>query len=255
MQMASIRISIATICFIPFMIKFIRGIDLKSWVQLGIVGLCGSGLPAYLFAFAETSVSSSAAGILNALTAIFAFIIGIVFYKVVFQARQMLGVLIGFGGAMLVILAGNQGELFSDIRYSLLIVLATIMYATSVNTVKSHFQHWSPLKINAGVFVLIGIPALVHVLCSDFITVMSTHEEAWSSLGFIAILSIGSTFLANILFFYLVQWTDAIFAATISYFIPLIALFWGFVDGEIITINHFLGMLLILGGVYLTKRK
>lgn len=40
----------------------------------------------------------------------------------------------------------------------------------------------------------------------------------------------------------------------VSYLVPVVALFWGFADGETISVLHFLGMALILFGVYLSRK-
>jgi drug/metabolite transporter (DMT)-like permease len=41
----------------------------------------------------------------------------------------------------------------------------------------------------------------------------------------------------------------------VSYLIPIVAIGWGVFDGELITIYHFIGFILILFGVYLSKSK
>ena len=63
------------------------------------------------------------------------------------------------------------------------------------------------------------------------------------------------TFAANILFYKLVQITNPLFSSMVSYLIPIVAIGWGFYDGELITIYHFIGFILILFGVYLSKSK
>ena len=58
------------------------------------------------------------------------------------------------------------------------------------------------------------------------------------------------TVLANILFYWLIQKTSAIFGSAIAYAIPCMALVWGSVDGEIITLFHLLGFGFIVAAVY-----
>ena len=62
------------------------------------------------------------------------------------------------------------------------------------------------------------------------------------------------TVMASILFYNLVQRTTAVFASTVTYLMPLIALAWGIFDGEHITWLHYAGMATILIGVYITKK-
>ena len=84
---------------------------------------------------------------------------------------------------------------------------------------------------------------------------MQTHEQAWLSFGSVAYLGFVSTAFATIVFIKLVQMTSALFGAAVAYIIPITAVAIGFFDGELITIWHFVGMVLILGGVYLTRGK
>ena len=90
-------------------------------------------------------------------------------------------------------------------------------------------------------------------LGTDFLTTMTTHPQAWTGLGYVTILALFSTVLASIIFFQLIQWTSPVFGSTVSYLVPAVALLWGAWDGEIIHAAHFLGMGLILAGVYLSR--
>ena len=110
------------------------------------------------------------------------------------------------------------------------------------------------LTLSATAFTLIGIPGILFLFFSSFFEVMQTHQEAWQALGAITLLALFGTVMASILFFRLVQLTTPVFASTVSYLIPIVSLFWGFADGETITIFHFIGMALILFGVYITRK-
>ncbi|HRG88538.1 MAG TPA: EamA family transporter, partial [Chitinophagales bacterium] len=60
--------------------------------------------------------------------------------------------------------------------------------------------------------------------------------------------------IAWMLFYRLVQRTDALFAASVTYLIPIVAIAWGVLDGEVLSVMQIGGMLLILAGVYFTTR-
>ena len=55
-------------------------------------------------------------------------------------------------------------------------------------------------------------------------------------------------------FYKLVQQTNAVFAASVAYLIPIVAIAWGAWDGEYISFYHLFGMVLIVIGVYLSKK-
>jgi len=84
---------------------------------------------------------------------------------------------------------------------------------------------------------------------------MQVDQNAYSSLVAVSVLSLLGTFVANILFYKLVQITNPLFSSMVSYLIPIVAIGWGVFDGELITIYHFIGFILILFGVYLSKSK
>jgi drug/metabolite transporter (DMT)-like permease len=61
--------------------------------------------------------------------------------------------------------------------------------------------------------------------------------------------------MAAIIFNRLLRRSSAIFTSSITYLIPIVAIFWGLFDGEIITFYHVLGFVIILSGVYLVNKK
>jgi drug/metabolite transporter (DMT)-like permease len=105
--------------------------------------------------------------------------------------------------------------------------------------------------------VLIACPcylAVAIVYTSDFIFRIQTVEGAWTSLFYLFILSAFGTAFALILFNRLIQITTAVFASTVTYLIPITAVAWGIIDGEKLYPLHFVGMALIIVGVYVVNR-
>ncbi|MBA7540895.1 hypothetical protein ES705_33198 [subsurface metagenome] len=60
---------------------------------------------------------------------------------------------------------------------------------------------------------------------------------------------------AVMLFNTLIKYTSAIFGASVTYFIPIIAIMWGILDGEPFTFNHLLWFMVIIVGVYLVNKQ
>ena len=253
--MATLRIVIACIAFLPIFIIRFSDIDWSKFKYLLTVGLAGTALPSYLFAFAQTKITSSVAGVLNSLTPLFVLLLGILFFKQAFSGWKLMGVLIGLIGAIILTVFGNAGAIQFDNLYVFYIILATLFYATSANTVHHYLQDMNSVTISAAAFIPLGIPALLYLLTTDFYSIFQTHEAATSSLLYIILLSLASTVMASVLFFQLVKKTNAVFASLVAYLIPVIALLWGAIDGEPITPFHIIGLVFILIGVYVTKRK
>jgi len=194
------------------------------------------------------------AGALTSLTPLFTLVLGILFFKLPLLWRKVLGVLLGLSGALFLLLFGAESDLTSNLTYGMLVVVGCFFYAISVNTVKASLQEMNSVTLSAVSFSLIGIPGLMFLLSTNFLQILQEHEQAWTSLGYITLLAIFGTVLASVLFFRLVQLTNPIFASMVSYLIPIVALFWGFFDGEMITIYHFIGMFVILSGVYIARK-
>jgi drug/metabolite transporter (DMT)-like permease len=254
-QVACLRISISALAFIPFLAARFKRIDWKKWRYFLLVGVAGSALPSFLFAFAQTQINSTMAGILNSLTPLFTLILGMLFFGAPFILKKTGGVFLGLLGAILLILWSNDQGLSGHWVYALLVIGATICYATSVNTVGAFLKDVHSVTISAVSFSFMGLPALIYLFSTDFLSVMASSPQAWASLSYVAILALFGTVLATIIFFYLVHLNNPVFASMIAYLIPIVAVFWGVLDGEPVSWMHGVAMLLILSGIYLSRQK
>lgn len=253
-QVATLRLGIAALAFAPFLAKELRKIKQTQLLLLLGVGVFGTGLPAFLFPMAQQEVNSSLAGILNSLTPLFTLLQGILFFGITFSWSKTLGIVIGLVGACCLFAFGEEIGMGGKWTYGLLIILACLSYATSSNFVGFKLRELNAVTISVVSFSMVGIPALLYLLIgTDFVAILQTTPEAWKGVGYITILSLFSTVLAGVIFFQLIQWTSPVFGSMVSYLVPMVAMSWGFMDGEAITLYHFIGMALILGGVYLSK--
>jgi len=255
-QVACLRMSFSAIAFMPLVFWHWSKIDWSRLRYLIIVGLTGTALPAIFFATAQTQISSSLAGILNSLTPLFTLILGLLFFNAKAGWKKILGVALGLAGASILILMTGNTQVDGNIWYALLVILAALCYATSSNVVGNYLKDMNALIISAASFGLVGIPGLIYLLAgTNFVYRMGHVDYAWTALGYVSILALVGTVAASVLFFRLIQWTSPLFSSTVAYLVPIIALFWGVLDGESIYFFHFVGMSLILAGVYLSRRK
>jgi drug/metabolite transporter (DMT)-like permease len=189
------------------------------------------------------------------LVPLFTLAVGALFFGKRFNKLQAAGVFAGLCGATLLLSPWNAGPT-SNAIYGLFPILGTVMYAISVNTIGQKLAHLSPLGLTLLSFTIVGIPAtLLLFAATDFVDILRTEPGVWSSLGYIAILGTLSSSISVVLFNRLIQMTSPIFASTITYFVPMVALMWGAFDGERIGWFHLAGMGLILAGVYLVNKK
>jgi drug/metabolite transporter (DMT)-like permease len=100
---------------------------------------------------------------------------------------------------------------------------------------------------------MIGVPALITLMLTDAPSKLASGE-VWVPFTYVVVLSVFGTLIAWILFYRLVQRTDALFGASVTYLIPIVAITWGLMDGEFLSVIQLGGMLLILIGVYFTTK-
>ena len=252
-ETGALRVLIAFIAFIPLLIIRRREIDWSLFSFFLIVGLTGNGIPSYLYPLAETKISSSVAGVLNGLTPIFTIIIAALIFRHKYFVRHYFGIILGFIGAAILLMFGGEKFDFQTVQYGSYIVLATICYATSVNTVHNYLSKVDTLMVSAMAFVVIGPIALIYLCTTDVYYDITQKPDGWTSLIAVSILALAATALATVLYFKLVQIKGAVFASVIAFVIPIVALFWGVVDGEYIAFHHLIGLAAIMISLYLIK--
>ncbi|MGI8892458.1 MAG: DMT family transporter [Bacteroidia bacterium] len=253
-QVAAMRVLIAASVLFPFIFNKIKNIEIKYWKYLMIVGVFGNTIPAFLFTIAETEISSALAGILNALTPIFTLAIAFALFKTRIRWVNTLGVIIGFVGAVGIIFINAEGTMDFTNVYAILPVVATIFYAVSINTIRN-FLHPLPSVVISGAALLpVGIGCGIYLFTTDVIARTAGTGGA-ESLIYVAILAIFGTAISIVFFNDLIKMSGPIFASSVTYLIPIVAIMWGIFDNEILSWLHFVGLAVILFGVYLVNKK
>lgn len=253
LQVGSFRIIFAAVFLITVGFKRIAKLNIRQWKWVIISGFLGSFLPVYLFAFAETEIDSAIASILNATTPLMTLIFGALFFKSVFTQNKIIGVVIGLLGTFGLILSGASINSDQNYLYSLLVVLAAACYAMNVNILKTRMSDISPLGIAAGNFTALLLPALLILYFTGFFE-QKFSEEVKLSVMFVGILGIVGTGVAMIIFNKLVQISDPVFTTSVTYTIPVVALGWGILDGEVFSSWQLLSAFVILVGVFIVNR-
>jgi drug/metabolite transporter (DMT)-like permease len=255
-EVGALRVIITWLFLIPFALRHIRGFSRRQWIIFFAVGMIGSLIPAFLFAAAQKGIDSSLAGILNSLTPLFTLLLGMAFFKTRPKWFNIAGVFIGLAGAMGLVSVSGNGNFSFNMGFAILIIIAAVCYAINVNTVKAFLQNVDPISITALSFFTVGPLAAVYLLAgTPFISSAATNPEIYKGLMYLAILAIGGTGLALMLFNRLIQMTSAVFASSVTYFIPIIALIWGIADGEHFRPGFVLWIFLVISGVLLVNTR
>lgn len=255
-EVGILRVSLTFLFLLPIAIKRLSKISRKMTFYLIINGLVSSLLPALLFAIAQTRINSSLAGTLNSLTPLFTLILGLLFFKLKTRWYNILGVLIGLLGAIGLIYSSSGGEFVFNMKYAFLIIFATICYAFSVNFIKVYLKELDALSITVFTFFYVGIPSFVYVLVFTDIPVrIYTQEETLKGFGYLVILAVAGTGLALIAFNKLIKISSPVFAASVTYMIPVVAITWGIIDGEVFKPGYVLWFVLIITGILLVNAR
>jgi len=253
-QVGALRILITSFLLLLVGYKSIKGLNQKQWFYLSINALVGTFFPAFLFAYAIDKIDSSVASILNSFTPFNTLVFGALLFGFSFHKKQIFGILIGLVGTILLITNGNLVDYNQNYYYAGFILIASIGYALNVNIIKKYLSEVSPLGITTGNFALLVIPTLIVLYFSNFFTTFRLTEETSKSLFYISILALFGTAIAKTFFNKLVQISTPIFSASVTYLIPIIAVFWGVLDGEKLSFIQLIGGVIILLGVYLVNR-
>jgi drug/metabolite transporter (DMT)-like permease len=256
MQLGSLRIIITG--FILFIAGFnsLKNLSKNAIKWIAMSGFLGTFFPAFLFAYAETEIDSAIASILNSIVPINTILFGFLAFNIISTKRQIIGVLIGFTGAILLISNGAAINPNQNYWYAFLVIIATVMYAFNINIIKRHLQNIPPLTIAVGNFIVIIVPAFLVLIYSGFFTQQVLQGPNFSiSIFYVFLLSLFGTAIAKVLFNNLVQISTPVFASSVTYIMPIVAVFWGLLDNEVFSFWQGIATLIILGGVYLANSK
>lgn len=252
-QVGALRIIFTGLALFTVGLRNISKVNKKQWYYIIITALLGTFFPAFLFAFAVQKIDSSIVSILNSLTPLNTLLVGAFLFGFSFLRKQFLGVIIGLAGALFLILKGADLNPGQNYTYALLVVIASVGYAFNVNILKKHLDDLNALTIVTGNFIVVFIPAVIILWYTDFFE-LSTIRNAESSLWYLVLLSVFGTAMAKTLFNKLIQISSPIFSSSVTYLIPIVAIFWGVLDGERLYFSQFLAGFIILLGVYLTNK-
>lgn len=254
LQLGSLRMIFAATFLLIIGFNSLKNIRQHQWKYIALTAFMGTFFPAYLFSIAQTQIDSSVSAVLNALTPLGTLVLGALVFGLSFQRRQLFGVVIGLIGCVLLVLNGAVNHPGQNYWYATLAILGALCYAVNVNLIKKYLSDVNPLSITTGNFAVLLVPATIILSCTDFFEIAS-QSKVQTSMLFVGVLAVMGTCVANVLYFRLIQMSSPIFASSVTYMLPLVAIFWGVLDHESLSMIQFLGAFIVLVGVYLSARK
>lgn len=256
LALGSLRLVLAGLVLLPVAIKHFSKLRTELFWPIAVVGVFGNGIPAFLFAISLKEIDTGLAGILNSLVPLFTVIVGMLLFGLKLNRRALFGVFVGFIGAagLVFVKSGGLNTSAGYLGYAGLIVLATICYSISVNTIQNKLSKTDAIVIASLGLFLAAIPGVIVLFFTDFTDVLLKNKEGLVGLGYCLFLSAIGTAFALVLFNKLVQDSSAVFASLVTYLIPIVAVMWGVYFGEEYSLMQMAFGGVILFGVYLVKR-
>ncbi len=252
-QIATVRIFAAGLVFLPWIISSRKQYPKAKTKYFLWSGLLGYFLPAFLFAFAGSKINSSLSGTLNSATPLFVLIVGAFFFQQIIKRWQVAGLILGFVGSIVLVLSSSKDGLSFSNPYALLVIAASLMYGFNVNIVGKHLSGINPVLLSGWTLASIAALSGIMLFSTDFVS--RINEDTLQPLLLLILLGAINSGLASIIFNYVLQISSPVFASSVTYLIPIVATFIGFIDGEAISLLHYFGMTIILVGVYLINKK
>lgn len=253
-QVGALRMLIAGVFLLLMGFKSLKQIQKRHWKYILYTALLGTFMPVFLFSYAVKGIDSSIVSILNSFTPFNTLIFGSLVFGFAFKKKQLIGIFIGLIGTITLILKGADLNPDQNYSYAILVIIASLGYAFNVNIVKKYLHDISALSIVAGNFLLLLIPALIVLTSTGFFTSYEFTETNLNSLGYISILAIVGTGAAKVLYNKMVHLATPVFASSVTYLIPIVAIFWGVIDGEKLSAIQLFAGAIILFGVYLVNK-
>lgn len=253
-QVAGLRLAFAGWVLFPVVLFTFTKIVRKDYFNLFLSGLLGNAIPAYLFSVAGDLIPSGLSGILNALTPMFTLIMGVIFFKASVTRNGLLGVISGLIGAVFLLAPDFIFSEHANIKAwgAVLPLIGAVLYGYNINLIKHKLSHLSPTVVSAYPMWFMAIPYSAILIKTDIAQAWVTNaDQAWQSLGYLAILGIVGSALSMVIFNSLVKYTTALVASTNTFVIPVVAVMWGLLDNEGLTWNMFAGLGFSFLGIYL----
>lgn len=248
--MVALRVGLAALFLLPIL-AWRGGLGLM-WQRrraLLVVGAFNSAIPFTFYAWAMLSVQAGFASITNATAPLFAALIAWLWLKDRLSLAGVAGLLIGMGGVIILVwpkIRFDEGGLGWPV---LACLAATLSYGFAANYTKRNLAGVDSLVTATGSQACAAL--LVVPLAWWQWPTVNPSVEVWAAA---AVLAIGCTGIAYILFFRLIANIGPARAIAVTFLIPAFGMLWGglFLD-ETVTLNMLGGGAVILLGIGITN--
>jgi drug/metabolite transporter (DMT)-like permease len=226
----------------------------QVWAHIAVAALFANAVPYLLFAVAEQSVNSSTAGIINATTPLWTVVLALAIrHQKTVTSWQAAGLLIGFLGAVLIFTPWTTAAGLTS-SGGLECLAASISYAISYIYMDKFLARRGIGPVVLSACQLAAAAVMLAVALA--VTGVRTPHITAVSVAAIAVLGVIGTGFAYVLNYQIITSEGATIASTVTYLLPVVAIVLGvLVLDESITLAALAGIVLVLAGVALTRRR
>ncbi|GAB4423956.1 MAG: DMT family transporter [Bacteroidia bacterium] len=253
-QVAALRISMAGLVLLPAGLVHIRHVARHNWVWLVLFTVLANIGVTLLNAVAQTGLDSAVAGTLYSLIPMMTLGTGVLFFRQRGRLGQLLGLLLGLGGTALLIWVNRRSPTEAATRFIAIALVAAFFNGLMANLLKYKLSNLTAFQVASVSFLLVLPLMLAYVLYSGAVPLVLGSPAGLQAGLIVAVLGIFANALALILFRTIIDLSSPVFASLTTYFIPVVAIFWGVLDGEPLGWHHMLALLLLLAGVWVVRR-
>lgn len=244
----AMRVSVAAMFLsVPVLVRHELPLVVRHWKQLAILGGLNSAVPFTLFAYATLSMTAGDAAVLNATAPLFGGLIGYVWFREVLSLQKVFGLVIGFGGVVILVWGKLSGV--TSVTPLIAGLSAAILYGLAAHFSKRSLKNVPPLVVSTGSLFAASLMLLPLAVMSWPATMPSV--KSWFC---VAALGLGCTAIAYLLYFRLLRNVGTSKAMTVAYLIPVFGIMWGFLLlNESVTLATWIGGATVIAGTTLVN--
>ncbi len=249
--LAASRVALAALLL--YLVLRLQGRNLPGfgpiWKHFAIMGFVSNALPFVLFSWGEQYIDSALAAILNGTTPIFTILLAhFVFADDRISPTKMMGVLLGFGGLVILILP----SLFDGVRattWGLLgITVAASSYAVAIVYSRKNLRGLPPMVAPTAQLTMAAVYLVPLSLLVD--APYALPLPSWQALAALFALSVVGTGIGFVIYYRLLEGNSATYLSMVTYLMPVVGIILGvLVLGELLSWNAYAGCALILLGI------
>ena len=225
------------------------------WVHFLVIAISGCVIPHLLFAWAEQYVSSSLASIYNAVTPIMTALMVTAVFRVEKLARdQVIGVLIGIGGVIVIIAPWQYTQLTGDLWGQLACLGAALCYGFTFAYTRKYLSGRA-ITGTTFAFLNIGLAGAVMLLLTPVLAWQPVALTTPIVLSLVTLGALGTGFAYIWNINVLRAWGPTT-ASTVTYVTPVVGVILGvLVLSETFSWHEPVGAVLVLLGILLTQKR